>query len=123
MILSFNIFKIILSHFFRKASPHQIAGLVDILLDEGNPESAKRTIAHVSDIAVVASYYVKIGEKQKAVNAMMATDCARHEKSTEIWRQVANAACAKGEFELAHVCSLELVNHADTMEVRVLMFI
>jgi clathrin heavy chain len=74
-------------------------------------EAARLLFSSISNYARLATTLIYLGENQAAV------DAARKAGNTQVWKQV-NAACIdKQEFRLAQICGLNLIVHAEELQV------
>ena len=88
-----------------------ISDVGDRCFKEGMYEPARILFSSVSNWAKLATTLVKLGEYQAAV------DSARKANSTKVWKDV-HAVCVENkEFKLAQICGLNLIVHADELEV------
>ena len=88
-----------------------ISEVGDRCFKEGMYEPARILFSSVSNWAKLATTLVKLGEYQAAV------DSARKANSTKVWKEV-NIVCVENkEFKLAQICGLNLIIHADELEV------
>ncbi|KAJ3382198.1 hypothetical protein HDU84_004560 [Entophlyctis sp. JEL0112] len=79
-------------------------------------EAAKLLFSSISNWARLASTLLHLGEFHAAV------DCARKANATKVWKEV-NAACIEnGEFRLAQICALNLIVHAEELEIIVKLY-
>ncbi|KAJ3401399.1 hypothetical protein HDU80_006064 [Chytriomyces hyalinus] len=105
-----------LEEFISSPNIAEIAVVGEKCFDEKLYEAAKLLFSSVSNWARLASTLIYLGEHQAAV------DCARKANATKVWKEV-NAACiANGEFRLAQICALNLIIHAEELEVIVKLY-
>jgi clathrin heavy chain len=77
-------------------------------------EAAKILFTNVSNWARLASTLVLLEGYQPAV------DCARKANATKVWKEVNAAAVSNGEYRLAQICALNLIIHAEELEVSLI---
>uniref|UniRef100_H0WIF6 Clathrin heavy chain n=1 Tax=Otolemur garnettii TaxID=30611 RepID=H0WIF6_OTOGA len=77
---------------------------------EGMYEAAKLLYSSVSNFALLASTLVHLGEYQAAV------DSSHKANSTQTWKEVCFACMDGQQFNLAQLCGLHIVIHADELE-------
>jgi clathrin heavy chain len=86
----------------------------ELVFEAGLYQAAKILFSSISNWAKLATTLIYLGENQAAV------DAARKAGNTQVWKQV-NAACVdKKEFRLAQICGLNLIIHAEELNVCVL---
>lgn len=78
---------------------------------EGLFEAARLLFTSISNFARLATTLVHLQDFSGAV------DCARKANSTRVWRDVSEACLDVKEFRLAQMCGLNLVIHAEELEV------
>ena len=94
----------------------QIQAVGDRCFNEKLFEAAKLLFTSVSNWARLASTLVYLKDYQGAV------ECARKANSTRVWKEV-NAVCVgQGEFQLAQVCGLNLIIHAEELQDLVFLY-
>ena len=79
---------------------------------EGLFEAARILFTSISNFARLATTLVHLQDFSGAV------DCARKANSTRVWRDVSEACLDVKEFRLAQMCGLNLVIHAEELEVQ-----
>jgi hypothetical protein len=89
----------------------QIQEIGDRCFAEEKFEAAKILFTNVSNWARLASTLVMLEDYQSAV------DCARKANATKVWKEVNAAAVSNGEYRLAQTCALNLIIHAEELEV------
>lgn len=83
---------------------------------EGLYEAARILFSSISNFARLATTLVHLQDYTGAV------DCARKANSARVWRDVLEACLQMKEFRLAQMCGLNLVIHAEELEVQMLFF-
>lgn len=79
---------------------------------EGLYEAARILFSSISNFARLAATLVHLQDYTGAV------DCARKANSVRVWRDVLEACLEMKEFRLAQMCALNLVIHAEELEVH-----
>jgi clathrin heavy chain len=92
----------------------QIQDTGDYLFHIGDYEAAKILFTNVSNWARLASTLVMLEDYQSAV------DCARKANVTKVWKEINAAALSNYKFELAQICAMNLIIHAEELKVTCL---
>ncbi|KAJ3123689.1 hypothetical protein HK100_011525 [Physocladia obscura] len=105
-----------LEEFISSPNIAEIANVGEKCYDQQLYEAAKLLFSSVSNWGRLASTLIHLGEYQAAV------DCARKANATKVWKEV-NAACIEhSEFRLAQICALNLIIHAEELEIIVKLY-
>ncbi|KAJ7453943.1 hypothetical protein B0H11DRAFT_264777 [Mycena galericulata] len=79
-------------------------------------QAAKLLFASISNWARLATTLIYLGENQAAVES------ARKAGNTQVWKQVHAACIEKSDFQLAEICGLNIIVHAEELSALVQLY-